>query len=182
MQRTGETRRSPASREALVATRPSIGAWLGRLVCVLLLAAAPPVAGATDVDARPGVDPSAPAVDLDTLLKLPKGYGAGVETHQGATKLEWLGRFDTARKNLDEARDQLARVERELESVSGASSTWQVSAPGASTSENSPLSFKLRQEVKEQRVAITEAERRLRTLEVEADLASVPIEWRQQGP
>jgi hypothetical protein len=153
------------------------GALLG-LACSLLLALSSAPVRAEEVDARPGVDPSAPTVDLDNLLKLPEGFGAEVETRQGATKVAWLGRFERARKDLDEARVALARVERELESASGSSSSWQVSAPGASNAENSPLSFKLRQDVKEQRALITDAERRLRALEVEADLASVPRDWR----
>ena len=36
----------------------------------------------------------------------------------------------------------------------------------------------LRQEVKDQRIRIEEAARRQRALDVEADLASVPLDWR----
>ena len=56
-----------------------------------------------------------------------------------------------------------------------------MAAPGAQpTAENSPVSYKLRQEIRRQREEVGRAERRLRELEVEASLAGVPAEWR--GP
>ena len=42
----------------------------------------------------------------------------------------------------------------------------------------SPLSFKLRQKLKEDRESLEEAERALRELRIEADLAGVPLDWR----
>ena len=56
-----------------------------------------------------------------------------------------------------------------------------MSAPGTTTPENSPLSFKLRVEIKRRREEITQAERELRKLEIEADLADVPADWRASG-
>ena len=41
------------------------------------------------------------------------------------------------------------------------------------------MSFRLRQQVKDQRAEIVASERRLRALEVEADLAQVPSDWRE---
>lgn len=55
---------------------------------------------------------------------------------------------------------------------------WQMSAPGAPAgSETSPMSFRLRQELRRQRDELASAERRLTELEVEANLAGVPEEW-----
>lgn len=118
-------------------------------------------------------------IDLDTLLKLPAGFGEKVETRQGATRLQWRDRFAQVRGELATSRKELARVEKELDLASETSSAWQVSAPGATSPENSPLSFKLRQEVKDLRNEILDGERRLRALAVEADLANVPLEWRE---
>ena len=53
-----------------------------------------------------------------------------------------------------------------------------MSAPGAQAgAENSPVSFRLRQELRKQRDELAAAERRLNELEVEANLAGVPAEW-----
>ena len=74
---------------------------------------------------------------------------------------------------------ELAQIEEELDSASESSSAWQVSAPGSDSPETSPLSFRLRQQVKDQRAEILASERQLRALEVEADLAAVPPGWRE---
>lgn len=156
------------------------GSWAG-LRGVLLLVALVGFAlpgRADEVDARPGPAPPTDPVALDSLLKLPDGFGEKVEVRQGATRLQWSERFGRVRTDLEEARQKLAEAEKELDSASGTSSAWQVSAPGAAAPEASPLSFRLRQAVKTQRNAIEDAERRLRALDVEADLAGVPQEWR----
>ncbi len=57
-----------------------------------------------------------------------------------------------------------------------------MAAPGAQpTAENSPVSYKLRQDIRKYREEVGRAERRLRDLEVEASLAGVPPEW-QKAP
>jgi hypothetical protein len=55
-----------------------------------------------------------------------------------------------------------------------------VAPPGASGQNDptSPLSFKLRQELVRNREALEEAEKALRELKIEADLAGVPATWR----
>jgi len=131
-----------------------------------------------EVDARPAPPEPAP-VDLDRLLRLPDGFNAEVERRGGVTAAEWRSRFRQAREHLEQARVELARVEEQLDAASDSSSAWQVSAPGSDSPETSPLSFRLRQQVKEQRADITASERQLRALEVEADLADVPAEWRE---
>ena len=55
---------------------------------------------------------------------------------------------------------------------------WQMAAPGAKAgTETSPMSYRLRQELRRQREELASAERRLTDLEVEANLAGVPEEW-----
>ncbi len=67
----------------------------------------------------------------------------------------------------------------DLGEVAGDSGQWSVAAPGTTPNpENTPLSYKLRQEIRRQREEVERAERRLRALEIEADLAEVPAEWR----
>jgi hypothetical protein len=132
-----------------------------------------------EIDARPLPSQVDAPVDLDRLLRLPEGFGSEIQRRGGATPGEWRARFETARLDIEGARRELARLEKELGSASESSSAWQISAPGADSPENSPLSFRLRQEVKDQRGEITASERRLRALDVEADLADVPADWRK---
>ena len=92
---------------------------------------------------------------------------------------EWEARFETVRLDLVAARTALDAAQKELASASGDSSQWSVAAPGTSPNpENTPLSYKLRQDIRRHREAIERAEKKLRSLEIEADLAEVPQEWR----
>jgi len=145
---------------------------------VLLTAALAGAVSAEDVPmtAREG---AAPEVGLDQLLRLPNSYEADVDRRSGANESQWRTRFAEARQELADARKRLAEIEQELQNASQASSGWAVAAPGSTDPEASPLSLRLRQEVREQRDRIAEAERRLRQLDVEADLAAVPPEWRE---
>ena len=132
-----------------------------------------------EVDARPPPPPGAGKVELERLLRLPESFRTEAERRGGETAVAWRARFQQARHDLEQARLELARVDKELDSVSDSSSAWQVSAPGSDNPELSPLSFRLRQQVKDQRREIIASERRLRALEVEADLADVPPGWRE---
>lgn len=150
-----------------------------RLTTALFLIGAAFVASAAeDAPAPPAADP-VPEVALDDLLALPSGYEAVVERHAGASEAEWRARFAQARQKLEDAKGLLAKAEAELDRVSETSSSWQVAAPGSSDPQTSPLSLRLRSEVRAHRRAIDIAQRELRDLDVQADLASVPQEWRQ---
>jgi hypothetical protein len=119
-----------------------------------------------------------PRIGLDDLLRLPDDFAADVDRRGGATRQEWSARFSAARDELEAAKEKLVEFEREMERSSDSSSAWQVSAPGSSDPQTSPLNLRLRQELKDQRIRIEEAARRQRALDVEADLASVPLDWR----
>jgi hypothetical protein len=125
--------------------------------------------------------PQAPAVGLDSLLRLPSST-APVEPPRtgGASRQEWQERFATARADVESARQAIDQAQRELAQLADSGAAWQMSAPGASAgTENSPVSFRLRQELRHQRDELASAERRLTELEVEANLAGVPAEWTQ---
>lgn len=121
---------------------------------------------------------------LDALLRLPSDF----ETQRtsapvaGASEDEWRRRFDRAEKAIGEAREALTRTREELDGLaeSGGGSQWSVAPPGATGGDQttSPLSFKLRQEIQRNRESLDEAEKALRELRIEADLAGVPPEWR----
>ena len=57
-----------------------------------------------------------------------------------------------------------------------------MTAPGvqATTQTESTANFSLTQEVKHQREEVTRTQKHLRDLEVEANLAGVPADWRQE--
>ena len=89
------------------------------------------------------------------------------------------------RSALDDARKALKATKLELDgaALESGGSQWSVAPPGAggggaSSQSTSPLSFKLRQALKTNRIELEAAERSLRELEIEANLAGVPKAWR----
>ena len=122
---------------------------------------------------------------LDDLLKLPSDFRTKdrAQPVAGASEDEWKRRFDRAQKAIAEAHETLAETRRELDGVAeaGGASQWSVAPPGGGADASpgpSPLSFKLRQELVRNREALESAEKALRELRIEADLAGVPAEWR----
>jgi hypothetical protein len=141
--------------------------------------------GETQREAAPAqgepVEP-APPVAYDALFRLPSDTAAPAPSESGAQALDrkrWEERFAAVRGDLDDARAELAKSQTQLEAMARKTENWQMAAPGAQpTAENSPVSYKLRQDIRHQREEVGRAERRLRELEVEASLAGVPAEWR----
>lgn len=124
-------------------------------------------------------------VGLDKLLKLPSA-GTPAPSRGGPVaapdRETWEGRFRDARLELESAKARLAESQAQLERLAARSENWQVAAPGAQPGaggEASPLSYKLRQEIRERREQVQAQEKQLRELEVEASLAGVPAEWRR---
>jgi hypothetical protein len=121
---------------------------------------------------------------LDDLLRLPSDFTANKASERpvaGASEDEWRRRFSGAEKAIGEARETLIKTKRELDGMaeSGGANQWSVAPPGASGQQTtSPLSFKLRQELARNRATLEEAEKALRELRIEADLAGVPAAWR----
>jgi hypothetical protein len=141
------------------------------------------LAGIAGAAAAAGDPPAAPppAVPLDRLFKLPDSVAApvGEERRGGKTRAEWQERFQSAAAELAKARQALADSRKKLEEIAP-DKGWSMSAPGmpVNTSET-PLDFKLRQEMRREREDVEHAERHLDELTVEANLASVPEDWRR---
>ena len=160
--------------------------WVGIAVLIVLVGRAAAAEDAMAPEPEPAAQPqpapsSAPPVAYDALFRLPSG-GAAPKPAGGAPldRKRWEERFTAMHGELDGARSQLAKAQAELETLAHKSESWQMAAPGAQpTAENSPVSYKLRQEIRQYREDVGRAERRLRELEVEASLAGVPVEWRQ---
>lgn len=142
------------------------------------------LAGAAQADPPASPPPGtaagkAPAVGLDSLLKLPPSGGSVSDARAGgATRQEWEQRFAVARGDVAAAQGAIDKAQQELGTLAKGTENWQMSAPGAqANAENSPMSYRLRQELRKQREELSAAERRLTDLEVEANLAGVPEEW-----
>ena len=124
---------------------------------------------------------------LNALLQLPTGYGNQPlpQSVAGATEKEWRRRFRVTRSALDDARKTLEATKLELDdaALESGGSQWSVAPPGGGAGggpnqSTSPLSFKLRQSLKANRIELEAAERNLRELDIEANLAGVPKAWR----
>lgn len=135
----------------------------------------------------PGFRPAANGeTELDSLLQLPRGYQgrSHAESVAGASEKEWRRRFVAERAALSDARERLDATKRELDAtaLSGGGAQWNIAPPGGggggAGQSTSPLSFKLRQALKANRLELDAAERSMRELEIEANLAGVPKTWR----
>jgi hypothetical protein len=129
-----------------------------------------------------------PVVDLDKLRKLPSSLEFEPANRGSASKGEWMDRFETARSELAEARDALAKTKAKLAEAPGAGSAWQMAAPGmggddpGSGTRDQPLDYNLAAELRRNREEVARCERRLTELEIEANLAGVPDDWRGEPP
>jgi hypothetical protein len=165
--------RSIARREA---------AWV---VCALWLLCVPgalaEVSAPADAVDPTSVRPDEPTIDLDQLLKLPDSYMADAERRGGASRSEWRERFFRARENIEARQEELERLQAKMEGIAVDGSSWAAGAPGLSNPDPSTqtLNYKLRQDLRRAREDIEQAERDLRDLRVEADLANVPETWRE---
>lgn len=139
-------------------------------------------AGVTAEDASPDV----PKVSFDQLFKLPNDTSPVKSAERrvsGANRSQWEERFRKARTDLLEAQRSLRKAQGELEEMASKADAWQLTAPGAQvTPENSPVSFKLRQEIRGYREDIERLEAALTELRIEANLAGVPAAWQETGP
>ena len=156
---------------------------LAPALALSLLLAAVPASSQNPDQATPEVsagDP--PRVELDQLLKLPSTLDYSVEKRGGRTEGEWRSRFRELRTALEAEEEGLDLAEEDLERVAGTSDAWSVAPPmpgmGAAAAD-APLDYRIRQTINRHRQEIERLERQIRELEVEANLALVPEDWRK---
>lgn len=175
--------RSCGSLTRYAARMPSTAAdrgWLsarGVGVLVVLSMAAGPVL-AQDA---PAPDERSP-VKLRRLLELPSDLQYDAEQKGGHTRGEWRARFQDLRARLAHEEEQLEDAYAVREDVASSSDAWQVALPGgisASSGQDTPLDYQLSRRIKRHKAEIERLERALLDLEVEANLAGVPEEWRE---
>jgi hypothetical protein len=119
-------------------------------------------------------------VSLDKLLQLPDSSGFDVERRGGATRSEWRARFFEAQTSIDQAREALAESLKQQAKTASKSDAWSVAPPGLppEASGEAQEANRLREDVKRKRAEVTRAEARMRELDIEANLAGVPPDWR----
>ncbi len=145
-------------------------------------AAEEPASADAESEPSPAPEPKAPpedAVRLDQLLTLPSSRTYSVERKGGLTRGEWRARYAEVRADLQKERDALEVAEAKLDGSGGAQ--WKVNPiPGADTSDSpeAPLDFQLRSELRRHREEIERLEQKVRQLDIEANLAGVPDDWR----
>jgi len=157
--------------------------WLASLVGLVRLLAVAALASSAQL-AHAGDPASADrgGPDLDQLLKLPSSTEFSAEKKGGATRNEWRQRLHEARTSVTSAEVAVKKAQDELAEVAGSKDDWQFTPPGLPVESNADgtSSFQLRQELKRQRGELERSKARLRELEVEANLAGIPDDWR--GP
>jgi hypothetical protein len=123
-------------------------------------------------------DAPPPPVRLDRLLKLPEAVDYDMERRGGASKTEWRGRFKTAHADTVKAKKALDASMAKLEKAAVGSDQWRFVPPGGDVAAENQDNVRVRMEVERNRTDLARADKRLRDLEVEANLASVPDDWR----
>ena len=146
------------------------------LLLILQVAVFP--AGAED-PSKAATDAVPSPVGLDALLRLPAQDSVPEQEPAGVgDRKEWEARFATARAELATAREVLAASQAEIGELASDGNAWQMAPPGVgANAENSPVSYKLRQDIRRQRGEVAQAERALTELRIEANLAGVPEDW-----
>jgi hypothetical protein len=155
---------------------PRRAARAGLAAGLLLLCVGLAPAGAEDA---PEAEASAarPAPTLDQLLRLPSGVDTGIERRGGLTRGEWHARFERIDTDLAREKKALETAQAERDRVAGTADAWLLGPPGT-TSTDAPLDYRLRQEINRHKEEIERLERARKDLEVEANLAGVPDDWR----
>jgi hypothetical protein len=159
-----------------VLRQPGRNAWWTALAAVLLLAAGP--AGAEEAAASDAA-PAAEGAALERLLTLPDAGSYGVDRRGGLSRGEWRARFLEITQALAAERQALTEAEGRLDEAAGSASNWQMApVPGMQPSPDAPLDYQLRVAIRRHRSEIERLEHKLKQLEIEANLAGVPAEWR----
>ncbi len=119
-------------------------------------------------------------VALEKLLKLPDSLDYSVERRSGATRGEWRERFRKARADREAAQAALRASQAELQETAE-EGDWTFTPPGLPGGASGAASgnYRMRQEIRRHRDEIARAEKRLADLDVEANLAGVPEDWRR---
>jgi hypothetical protein len=115
-------------------------------------------------------------------MKLPSSLDYGAGERGGMTPGEWRARYRALNEALEFEQKALEAAQEELSKIARTSDAWTLAAPipGAVGAANeAPLDYQLRQEIQRRKSEIEHLERALLELDVRADFAGVPAEWRE---
>ena len=131
--------------------------------------------GAAAADAEPPPE----SVTLDQLLTLPPALPGETGQRGGMNRSEWSNRYAAAEAEVEAAQADLEKSLQKLSDLVGKTGNWKVAAPGVQVdpNDNSPVNYGLKQEIRRKREDVALAERRLREVIIEANLAGVPENW-----
>lgn len=128
-------------------------------------------------------EPRGGAVGLDKLLKLPKEGSTKVVTQSRTDRGEWESRFTTADQQLEEAKSNLKATQDKVDALAEASGGgWKMTPPGMQAGDTGTMSYELKQEIRDNKDAVSAAQRHRTDLMVEASLAGIPPEWTPEKP
>jgi hypothetical protein len=145
---------------------------------VFAVGASRAASGEEEVGAEPVPAAEQPA-ELERLLKLPAGQSYGVDRRGGLSRGEWRARFVEVQDALANEHKGLEEAEAKLDETAGSASNWQMApVPGMQPSPDAPLDYQLRVTIRRHKSEIERLEHKLKQLEIEANLAGVPPEWR----
>ena len=150
----------------------------GALWCGIVLVDSVTAHAEDTAESPPTAEQSAPQVDLDSLLKLPESMRYDVERKGGATRGEWRERFVSLRVDLAREREVLETAKLSLEKAASGADAWTFSPAGIGAMD-SPVDYQLREKIHRGEAEVARLEHGLRELEVEANLAGVPEDWRR---
>lgn len=138
----------------------------------------------TPSGAEPAGEPGAPpAVALDQLLRIPPSVQLDTNERGHNTKTQWRERYDKARADIKAAKEALREAQEELAESPSAGTAWQMGAPGLgpidqNSAGETPIDPGKRRTIRNKREEVARSERVLAELDVEANLANVPQDWR----
>ncbi len=125
-------------------------------------------------------------VSLDRLLKIPTSAPMGrmeVEKKGGRTRSQWQETYRIIERDLEKAQENLRETRAALEErMSSETSSWKMAAPGLGdvSANDSPTDYRLTQQLRRDREELARSERAIHDLDVEANLAGVPQDWRKK--
>lgn len=143
--------------------------------------AAPAAKNAAPAAEKAVPNTAAPSVHLDQLLKLPDKASYTMDKRGGLSRGEWRDLFQQARGRLTQQKKALAAAQAKMDEVARGKNPWKVgpAIPGFSGNDSdAPMDYQLQQEIKQRRQAVHDLEEQLRQLNIKADLAGVPEDWR----
>ena len=130
----------------------------------------------SEPESRSQSAPPPPELELDRLLRIPRGAIAAPELRGGKDRATWASEFSGAREEVQGLELRIRETQEQLREA--APQDWSFSPTGGGAPSD-PEVLKLRALLRRDRQSLQAALKRLQELEVEASLAGAPASWRE---